>query len=319
MQLPKGSGLEVLDRLVRKSFNYYSGILKSDQFRQNMLPALKKLPAIELPKLDDLKRPVESIIKGLNNAVTQFTAKPEKIDYNNIVNSFLPPGAKLIKPQYPEDTAQIQLDDLDGDGRSELVTSYVTGEGVRTLVLKKDEVQWYKVAEVNCPGYRGIHYRSSADITGEGRKDLLLGLVSDQQERTLFAYSVTDGDTKKIFSKGYSKIELLRRAGPSGSARDAVALWHEVAEGIYNIDLVRWNGIDLEQLDKTRYLAAKVLPYYIRKLRQDPNDAASWYNLAETFLETGDRINASRAARLGQEHGADPVIKSRLTELQQRI
>lgn len=319
MQLPKGSGLEVLDRLIRKSVNYYSGLLKSDQFRKSILPALKNLPDIELPKLNDLKRPVESFIKGLNNAVAQLTSKPEKIDYNNVVNGFLPPGARLIKPQYPENSSGIQFADLDGDGSSELVASYVTGEGIRTLVLKKDEVQWYKLAEVSCPGYFGIHYRSSADITGEGRKDLLLGLVSGQQERTLFAYSVKDGDTRKIFSKNYDKIELLRRYGPSGSAGDAAALWHETSPGIYDIELVRWNGIDLEQLDKTRYLAAKVLPYYIRKLRQDPSDSAAWYNLAGTFLGAGDRVNAARAVRLGLEHGADPAVKDRLAELQRKI
>lgn len=319
MQLPKGSGLEVLDRLVRRSVNYYAGLVKSDQFRKGILPALRKLPAIELPKLNDLKRPVESIIKGFNNAVAQLTAKPEKIDYNNVVNGFLPPGARLVKPQYPEDSAEIQFADLDGDGRSELIASYVTGEGIRTLVLKKDEVQWYKLAEVSCPGYFGIHYRNSAAITGEGRKDLLLGLVSGQQGRTLFAFSVKEGDTRKIFSKSYDKIELLKRSGQSGSARDSAALWHETSPGIYDIELVRWNGIDLEQLDKTRYLAAKVLPYYIRKLRQDPNDTAAWYNLAGTFLGTGDRVNASRAVKLGLEHGTDPVIKDRLAELQQRI
>lgn len=319
MQLPKGSGLEVLDRLVRKSIRYYSGMWNSDQFRQSMLSSLKKLPAIRLPALDGLKRPVESIIKGLNNAVSQFSVKPEKIDYNNIVNSFLPPGARVIKPQYPENAAAIQFADLDGDGRSELVTSYVTGDGISTLVLKKDEVQWYKAAEIKCPGYTGIHYRSSADITGEGRKDLILGLSAASKERTLFAFSVKEGDSKKIFSKTYGKIELLRGSGQSGAPKDAVALWHEKSPGIYDIELVRWNGIDLEQLDRTRYLAVKVLPYFIRRLRQDPHDTAGWYNLAETFLETGDRANAARAVKFGLEYGPDPEIKERLTELQSRI
>jgi len=319
MQLPKGSGLEVLDRLVRKSIRYYSDLWKSDRFRQNMLPSLKKLPAIGLPGLNELKRPVESIIKGLNNAVSQLTAKPEKIDYNVVVNSFLPPGARLIKPQYPEDAAAIQFADLDGDRRNELVTSYATNEGISTLVLKRDEVQWYKAAEINCPGYTGIHYRNSADITGEGRRDLLLGLSSASKDRTLFAYSVKEGDTKRIFSKKYHKLELLRGSGPAGTPRDAVALWHEESPGIYDIELVRWNGIDLEQLDRTRYLAAKVLPYYIRRLRQDPGDTASWYNLAETFLETGDRVNAARAVRFGLEYGPDAALKERLSELQSRI
>ena len=151
MQLPKGSGLEVLEKLARRSIKYYSGILQSDQFKANFLPALRKLPAIEIPSINSLRRPVESIMKGLGSITAQFTAKPDKVDYTALVNSFLPPGARLIKPQYPEGSEEIQFADLDGDGRSELVTSYRTGEGIRTLVLKKDAVQWYKMAEISNP------------------------------------------------------------------------------------------------------------------------------------------------------------------------
>ncbi|HOQ06685.1 MAG TPA: VCBS repeat-containing protein [Clostridiales bacterium] len=307
MKPPKGSGLEALDRMIRRSARFYSDFFKSysrsysdfynaDRLRRNLLSALKKLPAIELP---------------------QFTYKPPKVDYHNIVNSFLPPGARLVKPLYPEHAGEIQFADLDGDGRKELIASYIAGDGLKTLVLKKDEVQWYKMAEISCPGFRGIHYRTFADISGEGRKDLLLGLDSGQQSRTLFAYSVSDGDSRKIFSKEYSKMEVLR--SPSRNSRDSVALWHEEAPGIYSIELIRWNGIDLEQIDKTRYLASKVLPYYIRKLRQDPADTASWYNLAGTFMDAGDRVNAAKAVRYALEFNPDPVMRDRLMELRQKL
>jgi hypothetical protein len=317
MQLPKGSGLEALDRMVRRSIRYYSNLFSTDRFRQSVMSALRNLPAIELPSLANLKRPVDSIVKTINNAVAQLTSKPATVDYHNIVNSFLPPGARLVKPQYPEQAGEIQFADLDGDGRSELIASCITGDGIRTLVLKKDEVQWYKMAEVSSPGFSGIHYRTCADISGEGKKDLLLGLVSGNQSRTLFAYSVSDGSSRKLFSKKYDKLEMLRSS--SRTSGDAVALWHEEAPGIYGIELVRWNGIDLEQLDRTRYLAAKVLPYYIRKLRQDPGDTASWYNLAGTFMEAGDRVNADRAVRYALELDPDPVMRDRLLELRQKL
>lgn len=317
MQLPKGSGLEVLDRMVRRSIRYYSDLFSTDRFRQSMVSALKNLPTIELPSLANLRRPVDSLVKTLNDAVAQMTSRPAKIDYHDIVSSFLPPGASLIKPQYPENAGDIRLIDLDGDGRSELVTSYISSDGIRTLVLKKDEVQWYKMAEINSPGFSSIHYCGYADISGEGRKDILLGLISDQQSRKLFAYSLSDGGSRKIFSKGYDKLEVLRSS--SRTSRDAVALWHEQSPGIYDIELIRWNGIDLEQLDRTRYLTAKVLPLYIRKLRQDPSDIVSWYNLADTFIAAGDRVNAARAVKYALELSPDPMMRDRLMELRQKL
>lgn len=317
MQLPKGSGIEALDRIVRRSVRFWSDQFSTDRFRRSMMSALKKLPTIELPSLADLRKPVDNFVKSLNNAVAQLTYKPEKIDYRIIVNGFLPPGAKLIKPQYPEQAGEIQFVDLDGDGRSELIASYITGDGIRTLVLKKDEVQWYKMAEVSSPGYSSIHYRTCADISGEGKKDLLLGLVSNQQGRMLFAYSLSDGSSKKIFGRKYDKLEVIRRS-PRVSG-DAVALWHEEAPGIYNIELIRWNGIDIEQLDKTRYLGTRVLPYYIRKLRQDPSDITGWYNLAGTFMDAGDRVNAAKAIRYALEFDPDPAMRGRLMELRQKL
>jgi hypothetical protein len=324
MQLPKGSGLEVLDRLAARSIKYYSGLLRSDSFKENIRTIRKfysanNLPAVRLPSLKELRKPVESIMRGLNSISAQLNAKPEKIDYNAVVNNFLPPGARLVKPQYPENSAEIQFADLDGDGRSELVTSYMTGDDIRTLVLKRDPVQWYKMAEISNPGTARIHYRNTADISGDGKSNLLLGLESGQQDRTLYAYSVSDGGSIKIFSKKYDKLELVRTRGASGRIKDACALWHETAPGIFDIELVHWNGIDLESLDKTRYLSGKVLPYYIRKLRQDPGDTRSWYNLADTFMKTGDKTRAEMAVRYGLQHDPDPQTKERFSELQRQL
>lgn len=320
MQMIKGSGLEVLDKIVRSSLKYYADTFKTDIFRKNMFCSAKRGPTFELPSLDSLKRPVESLLKGLNSAVSQFTEKPKKVDYYAVVNSFLPPGAKLLKPQFPENSNEIQFADLDGDRRNELVTSYRTHEGVKTLVLKKDEVQWYKMAEISSPEFEGIHYRNSANVAGDGKKYLLLGLTSELQNRTLFAYSLDDGNARKIFSRKYNMLELQKSPGTArASSKDSLALWNEEAPDIYDIELVSWNGFELEQLDNTRYLANKVVPYYIRKLRQNPDDTVSWYNLANAMSMTGNTANASRAVNLGLERNPDALLRDKFNTLKNRL
>ncbi len=322
MQLPKGSGLEALDRITRRSLQYYADLFKSDRFQQGQLfptiPAIN-IQSIKLPSAEDLKRPMESLIKGLNNAVSQVTTRPEKVDYRTVVYSFLPPGAILLKPQYPENSNEIQFADLDGDGRSELVTSYKTNEGIRTLILKKDEVQWRKFAEISNPEFDTIHYRNSADVAGDGKNYLLLGFVSRQRSRMLFAYSLSDAGARKIFSRSYNKLELQKLRTASGVTKNAIAFWDEEANGIYNIDLLHWNGIDLEKANQSRYLSGKVIPYYVGKLRQNPDDTINWYNLAQSFSKAGDSVNASRAINLGLEHKPDDILKSRFDSLKSRL
>ena len=178
-----------------------------------------------------------------------------------------------------------------------MIASYITGDGIRTLVLKKDEVQWYKMAEVSSPGYSSIHYRTSADISGEGKKDLLLGLVRDQQGKMLFAYSLSDGSSK-IFGRKYDKLEVIRR-----SPRVSEMPWHygtkrlrEYITSAYSLERHRHRATRQNPLSRYR-----VLPYYIRKLRQDPSDTTGWYNLASTFMDAGDRVNAAKAIRYALE------------------
>lgn len=319
MQFPKGSGLEFLDKTVRRSLNYYADILRSDKITQSIFKQVKGVRPIPLPNLESLRKPVESLIKGLNNAVSQFTAKPERVDYHSVVNSFLPPGAKLLNAQYPANAGEMQLADIDNDKRNELIASYRTMDGIRTLVLKKDEVQWYKMAEISTPDYDEVHYRGVADMMGDGKKYLLLGLVSRHNARTLFAYSMTDGGAKKIFSKNYSKLDLQKSRDASGSVKDVIALWHENAPGIYDIELVRWNGIDLEKMNANRYLASRVVPYYINRLRQNPKNTIDWYNLAETLSKTGDKASASRAVSLGIGHDPDEHLKERFNALKAKL
>lgn len=319
MQPPKGSGLEVIDKLVRRSIDFYADALKSEHFRKSILPSAIKVQPIRLPSLDELKRPVQSLINSFNSAVTQLTAKPEKIDYNAVVNSFLPPGAKLLKPQYPENSNEIEFEDLDADKRGELVTSFRTNDGIRTLILKRDNVQWYKMAEISSPEFDDIVYRNSADIAGDGKKYLLLGLVSKSHKRVLYAYSLADGSTRKIFSKNYDKMELLKTRTASGSVKDAIAFWNEDTGGTYDTELVHWNGIDLENLNQARYLNAKVIPYHIRKLRHNQNDIASWYNLANSLSKAGNKTGAARAIELGLERNPGALMQDRFNELKSKL
>lgn len=328
MQLPKGSGLETLNRVTQKSLQYYSGLLKSDRLPSIKLPIIKpptikppsiRLPTVKLPSIDEIRKPVESLFKELNSAVLQLTAPPVKIDYHATVNSFLPPGAMLLRPQYPGSENEIQFADLDSDGRKELIASYRTCDGINTLVLKKDEVQWFKMAEISNPGFESIHYRSSADVAGYGKKYLLVGLVSPLNNRTLFAYELADGSANKIFSRDYGKLEVQKSRTASGTVVDAIAFWDEETAGIYNISLLRWNGIELEEINPSRYLANRVVPYHIKALRQKPDDVVNWYNLANSLYGAGDASRAARAIDFGLRYDPDPMLRSRFDSLKSML
>ncbi len=323
MQMPKDSGLEMLGRIVRRSMRYYSGAFESINTGKSSSGTAKGSTTFRLPNLDTMRGTVKdtvgSIFRGLNDTVSQLTAKPEKVNYNAVVHSFLPPGSRLLKPSYPENSSQIQFADLDNDKHNEIIASYKTAEGIRTIILKKDEVQWYKLAEISNPEFEAIHYRNHADMTGDAKNLLLLGLEPKSGARTIFAYSLADGNAKKIFSRKYHLLELQKPHKSTTSARASLALWNEESPEIYDIELVRWNGLELEQLDYSRYLEGKVVPYYIRKLKQNPNDTVSWYNLANVMAKAGDTSNASAAVKIALESNPDAAMKDKFNALKSRL
>lgn len=316
MQIPKGSGLEVIDRVVRNSLKYYSDLYTTSGLNKGSF----SLPlTFNPPSLSSLRMPFESLAQGLNKVVSQLTGKTERVDYYSIVNSFLEPGANLVKPQYPINSNEIQFADIDDDGRSELITSYRVSNGIKTMILKRDDVQWYKMAEISNPDAEAIHYRNSSKISTDGRNYLILGLTSKLQGRTLNAYSLEDVNGIKIFSKKYDKLELVPIRGTNGAYRTAIAFWNEQAPGVYDIELQSWNGMELSQLDSTRYLSGRVAPYYIHMLKRDPDNAANWYNLANTFLRSGRVGNAAIAAENGLARNPDNQLKEMFTSLQSRM
>jgi tetratricopeptide (TPR) repeat protein len=321
MLIFRGTGLEPLEKVIRSSLKYYSDTFNFDSIRQNLQSVINQSPTIKLPDLDSIRRPLEELSKGLSNAVSQFVSRPrETIDYKAVVSTFLPPGASLIRPQYPENSNEIQFADLDGDGRRELVTSYTTNEGIKTLVLKKDAVQWYKIAELSTPDFKLMHYRNSAIVSSDGKPFLLLGMESAANKRTLIAYSLEGGSARKIFSKDYSKIDLqTSRSSTSAPGRAVLALWHEEAPDVYDIELINWNGFELTQLNGNRYLSNKVIPYYIRKLRINPDDAASWYNLANCMAKAGNPAHALRAVDLGLARSQDTMLNERFNTLRGQL
>ncbi len=316
MQIPKGSGLEALDRITRNSLKYYSDLYKASGPNKNTCPPLITLKP---PSLSSLRMPLESLAQGLNKVVSQFTGKTETVDYNAIVNSFLEPGASLVKPQNPANSNEIQFADIDSDGRSELVTSYRINGGIKTIVLKRDDVQWYKMAEISNPEADDIHYRDNSAISTDGRNYLILGLTSSLQDRTLYAYSLDNGNTRKIFSKKYDKLELVPVRSPNGTSRTAIAFWREQAPGVYDIELQNWNGIELSQLDNTRYISNRVAPYYLHMIRQDPDNASNWYNLANALSKSGRPDNAALAIKNGLARNPDIQLKEMFTSLESRL
>ncbi|ACV63417.1 TPR repeat-containing protein [Desulfofarcimen acetoxidans DSM 771] len=186
---------------------------------------------------------------------------------NTAVQKFLPSEAKLETPKNPSGAKAIQQQDMDGDGKPELLATYRVGQSpgkLGAILLQEKEHKWQKVWELNYALAYALDHASFADITGDGRPELLLGWTVDARSLggvgkhhgvDIFAWQGHDTSSKgealdkfehwqgiltRIDGIGYEKMEVLAPTDQEDTGQQAaLALWSHLdsrGEKVYNSD-----------------------------------------------------------------------------------
>lgn len=325
---PKGSGLEQLGRLLKSAYKSYSLAAKK-QGDNKYKPLVKKYvkkestndnkPMLKDP-LEVLKGSVQSISKSLNNALGQIVKKPETIDYQTVVKGFMPEGVLLLKPKYPANSREVMQADLDGDGYDELVATFRTGEGLRTLILKGQGKNWQKTAEIYHQAHDDINYMNAVRMTGENKLHLLIGMSGGAPENILYGYTLSDDMATRLFSREYSWVEpVMKSKNTSRLGGNQFSIWNRGQDGHYDIEVLNWDGSQLVKAKDEYYYRTRIAPYYLRKARQNPYDLKCHYRLAEALLKAGAPRDARIIADAGCRQDQDPVIKEKFISLKNEI
>ena len=323
---PKGSGLEQIIKMLEARYPDFSlAKLAEATFRQYKTKKPSDIRPINIPNpvqsLQKLQTTVQSMVSGLTSSLSQITGLGPKEDYMAIARKFLPLEGRLVKPQFPVDSGEILLADIDGDSQNEMIASYRLGDSaLRTMVLKKRKDDWTKIAEIINPDFEEIHYRNMANITGNGKQQLVLGLASKGKTKTLHGYSLEAEGAKKLFSRNYHKLEALGLPGQNTSLpRTQFALWNENNDETYDIEVMDWDGIQLASADSSRYYSKKVLPYYIRQLKQNPVNTSNWYQLADALAKAGANKEAIEVINSGMKRDRSFEYADKFQTLKNRL
>ncbi len=310
------AGLALAARILTSKFNSPSFSQKGKTYG-NPKKEQKRIQ-FKVPKVTN---PIQTLVNGLTSTITKITNNTtDNEDDRIVVKHFLPDKANLLSPKYPSNSKTLQYADVDGDLQNELIASYRSNDEVKTLVLKKQNGQWQKAYEIDCPDCESIHYRGLADITGEGKKQLLLGLSSKRNASVLHGYSISNGTANKVFSQKYHKLEVLPPStGKRKSANAELAVWDKKDNKI-NVDVMNWNGSNLEHSDNsTAYHYNNVAPYFAQKIKRSPYNSAHWYNFANSLVRSGLYSDASDAIEVGMALDSKASLKTDFEALKNEI
>lgn len=261
--------------------------------------------------------PLERLFNGLNKQFSTISARQPRENFYEIAQRFVPEGGNILTPQYPLNSNSISYGDLDGDLQDELIVSFRHTDEIKTIVLKKATDNWYKATEIADLGYESVHYREVVDLTGEGKKQLILALKTKGNTSDLRGYSFDKDSFNEIFNISYNRLEVLKVPGNNrNSTKSNLAIWNKDEDDAYNIQLLEWNGSQLESLrDVSTYYSDSVVPYYLRKVKRQPDSPQNWYNLANALDRAGMNRDAIITSEVGSQYDLNGQFKDKFEAL----
>ncbi|MCR8645676.1 hypothetical protein NV379_23835 [Paenibacillus sp. N1-5-1-14] len=180
-------------------------------------------------------------------------------DLNQIreaVSYYMPSGARLLIPsRHKTVESSIQEIDMDGDGIDEAVAFYKiekTQLEVGILILKKEGNKWIKTEQYTDVG-ASIDYIQFSDLSGDGRKELLVGWNGgDYGLKQLNIYHYDNEKLKQVGQMSYSDLAIddLDEDGK----QDLILFNHdhvkmETSASVYHLEKERLIRIDSIMLD----------------------------------------------------------------------
>jgi hypothetical protein len=244
----------------------------------------------------------------------------EKENLEPVAERLLPEDAILAVPDRPVGGSSILEADFDGDGEMEVAAFYkLKGDPGKpgALVLKKERKGWTVLEDIKGIGF-DIGWGSTADMTGDGADELLLGWsIGASAGSTLNIFSFAEGTLKKIGQENYHELELIREEEES---RYSMAIWARDFADVYRVDLQTWNGTRFAS-DERLYPAyfSVVAQYYKARTGEVPDAAMYWYFLAEAQMKEGKPEEAIRSIEKGMTLNMIMPDYSQFSELKEKI
>ena len=161
-------------------------------------------------------------------------------------------------------------------------------------------------------------YEAGIALHGTEVKSLRMGKCSLKESYI----RIENGEVYKAFSYDCDKFDVLRKSANRNAPLPIdIAIWNKQNDGIYDISVLRWNGIQFEPVpgDYSDYYGKKAVPYLAMKAKYAPYSAANWYNLAVALVKAGAYRDALTAINVGIDMDRDGTFKDRFLALRSEL
>lgn len=224
-------------------------------------------------------------------------------DMTSTVKKHLPKRTALVVPDSPVQKDAVWSGDLDGDGTKEAVGFYRlknTQEPVSMFILKESAEGWEKFYAQKATG-TSVSWISSADITGDGNKELLVGWkIGSAPGSVLEIFSLRNQRAEVLAKINYHKLDVIEF---EEDKKARIAIWKKRNNDMYHTDLLGWDGNSMVS-DQTHYPSyfPDVADYYEQRIAAIPDASYYWYYYADALLKANFPEKALQAVDKGMAY-----------------
>ena len=147
--------------------------------------------------------------------------------------------------------------DIDGDGKKEMIVVHFWMGQYYIAVYKSCYGQRQMITRIDGRGY-GIKDLRFADLTGDGRKEIIIGWQISPTWGQLEIYKWQRNRLRRIIQDvSYSKLHITGEINEDDSKKRILVLWQD--EKTHTIEILRWDGkgMQLSSPSKEELLAVK--------------------------------------------------------------
>lgn len=230
----------------------------------------------------------------------------------------LPQGSSLYVPDEPVGMDSIMEVDLENDGHHEVVAFYksnIKPEKAGAVILKKNQELWKRIDVIEGNGYE-INWGSVADLTGDGRPELLIGWkVGVSSGNILDVYSFENQKFKKISQLNYHELDLVY-----ANNTNYIVTWIRDFADVFNIEIFKWKNDSLV-VDKELYESYfyNVATYYQGRVEEAPDAPYYYYFLSDALLKAKQPESALNYLKKGMSLSITVPTFDEFTKLEDKI
>ncbi|MCJ8009966.1 DL-endopeptidase inhibitor IseA family protein [Lederbergia wuyishanensis] len=244
----------------------------------------------------------------------------ENESIQTIAKKYLPKGTTMLTANAPINRDSVLYADLNGDGREETIVFYQSKNNpdqIGMFVLEMQKGEWKKVFAKKGLGYE-VSWASSSDLTGDGKKDLLVGWkIGSSAGNVLEIYSWGDEGLKQLTKVNYHILESIQIQDEPNTR---LAVWKKDVNDIYDIQLLKWdNGSLIADEEHYPTYFPKAIDYYKSRIERVPDASYYWYHLADAQLKSNHPEQALKSIEKGMSLKTIVPSYNQFLELKEKI